>query len=164
MTVFGRRYGPWALVAGALEGIGAAFATALAERGLDLVLVARRPGPLTALADRLPVHTVTVAADLSTETGLATVEQATHNLEVGLVVVNAAYSPIGRLIDQDPAQTQRALTLSRGQSIGVMPICVRAAQTPENSHPLAAPVVTAACRCCWPTGTCRRWPLRAGVG
>jgi uncharacterized protein len=112
VTGFSERYGPWALVAGASEGIGAAFATALARRGLDLVLVARRPGPLAALAGRLPVRTITVAADLATTRGLAAVKEATRDLEVGLVVVNAAYSPIGRLIDQDPAQTQRALELN----------------------------------------------------
>jgi uncharacterized protein len=112
VTGFRQRYGPWALVAGASEGIGAAFATALARRGVNLVLVARRPGPLAALAGRLPVRTLTVAADLATTAGLAAVEEATQDLEVGLVVVNAAYSPIGRLIDQDPEQTLRALDLN----------------------------------------------------
>ena len=60
----------------------------------------------------MPVRTVTVAADLATETGLAAIQQATQDLEVGLVVINAAYSPIGRLIDQDPEQTLRALDLN----------------------------------------------------
>ncbi len=104
------RYGPWALVAGASEGIGAAFATALAGHGLDLVLVARRPGPLTELAARLPVHTVTVSADLAD--GIAPVLAATTGLEVGLVVCNAAYSPIGAFLDTDPAETERALRLN----------------------------------------------------
>ncbi len=112
MSGFRQRYGPWALVAGGSEGIGAAFATALAGRGVDLILVARRPGPLAALADRLPVRTLTVVADLATASGLAAMAEATRDLEVGLVVVNAAYAPIGRLIDQDPAQTQRALDLN----------------------------------------------------
>jgi NAD(P)-dependent dehydrogenase (short-subunit alcohol dehydrogenase family) len=58
-TAFARRYGPWVLVAAASEGIGAAFATALAARGLDLVLVARRPEPLDALAGTLPTRTRT---------------------------------------------------------------------------------------------------------
>src|SRR3954453_16971426 len=104
------RYGPWAVVAGASEGIGAAFATALAARGIDLVLVARRPEPLEALAARLPVQTVTVAADLAD--GVEPVLAATAGLDVGLVVCNAAYSPIGPFLDSDPADTARALALN----------------------------------------------------
>lgn len=112
MSGFRQRYGPWALVAGASEGIGAAFTTALARRGLDVVLVARRAEPLDALAGRLPVRTITVPADLATAEGLAAVEQATRGLEVGLVIVNAADSPIGRFVDLDPARAQRALDLN----------------------------------------------------
>jgi short-subunit dehydrogenase len=109
---FPERYGPWALVAGASEGIGAAFATALARRGLDVVLVARRAEPLDALAGRLPVRTMSLPADLATTEGLAAVERATRGLEVGLVVVNAADSPIGRFVDLDPARAQRVLDLN----------------------------------------------------
>src|SRR3954462_4206452 len=74
------RYGPWAVVAGASEGIGAAFAAALAKENLDLVLVARRPEPLARLAERLPVRTVTVCADLAE--GVAPVLAATAGLDV----------------------------------------------------------------------------------
>jgi short-subunit dehydrogenase len=112
MRSFALRYGRWAVIAGASEGIGAAFATQLAERGLDLVLVARRQEPLDDLAARLPVRTVTVAADLSTAEGLEATLDATANLEVGLVVCNAAYAPTGPFLDADPAQTHRALRLN----------------------------------------------------
>lgn len=36
-----RRYGPWALVAGASEATGAAFARQLGGKGLNLILVVR---------------------------------------------------------------------------------------------------------------------------
>ena len=42
MIDFKTKYGPWAIVAGASEGLGAAFAEALAKRHLNLVLIARR--------------------------------------------------------------------------------------------------------------------------
>ncbi|MCY3947571.1 MAG: SDR family NAD(P)-dependent oxidoreductase [Acidimicrobiaceae bacterium] len=47
------RYGAWAVVAGASEGLGAAFAAELATRGMNLVLVARRGQQLTEVADEL---------------------------------------------------------------------------------------------------------------
>jgi len=111
---FAQRYGPWAIVAGASEGIGAAFARALAGRGLDLVLVARRPEPLAALAAELPARTVTVAADLATAEGIAAVRAATEALEVGLVVANAAYSPSGPFVDADGADLRRIVDLNCG--------------------------------------------------
>ncbi|WP_373097126.1 hypothetical protein [Zhongshania sp.] len=42
---FKDRYGPWALIAGASEGTGRAFAQHIAEQGLNCVLIARRTAP-----------------------------------------------------------------------------------------------------------------------
>jgi short-subunit dehydrogenase len=109
---FARRYGPWALVAGASEGIGAAFARLLAARGLDVVLVARRSDPLAELAASLPTRTRVVAADLATADGLDAVAGATADLEVGFVVANAAYSAIGPFVTADPDALDRALDLN----------------------------------------------------
>jgi short-subunit dehydrogenase len=109
---FADRYGPWALVAGASEGLGAAFAHQLAGHGLNLVLAARRKEPLVDLAATLPTETVTVSADLSTMDGLRAVADAAGDKDIGLVVANAAYSPIGRFVEMDPELTRRAVDLN----------------------------------------------------
>ena len=50
---FASNYGPWAVVAGASEGLGAAFASALAARGVHLLLLARRAELLESVAEGL---------------------------------------------------------------------------------------------------------------
>lgn len=66
---FAEKYGPWALVAGASEGVGAAFAEGIAERGVNVVVLARREGKLDEVAARIHQHsgvvTRTLAVDLS---------------------------------------------------------------------------------------------------
>lgn len=97
------RYGRWAVVAGASAGLGAAFATALARRGIDLVLVARQQALLEPLADRLrQLHGVeirTLALDLAEPGALETLSRATATLEVGLAIYNAAFAPLAPLVD-----------------------------------------------------------------
>lgn len=106
---FASKYGPWALVAGASEGLGAAYATELAARGLNIVLVARRREPLGLVAAGLPTQTMTVVADLATPEGIAAVKAVTSTVEVGLVIANAAYSSIGAFVDLDIDRARTAI-------------------------------------------------------
>lgn len=116
MSTFSARYGPWALVAGASEGIGAAFAEELAARGLHLLLLARRAEPLEHLAARLRaahgVEVRTASVDLGAPTVLEDVRRAAQGLEVGLLVYNAALSLIGPFLDQPLADKLRVLDVN----------------------------------------------------
>lgn len=101
---FASQYGPWAVIAGASEGLGAAFATVLAERGINLLLLARRAELLEDVAQHLRaknrVEVRTQACDLA-RPDLHTVLQAlTSDLDIGLVVYNAAYAPLGDFISR----------------------------------------------------------------
>ncbi len=112
MDEFAKRFGPWALIAGASEGIGAAFARALAQRGLDLVLVARREQPLLALERELKadaaVQVRCIPLDLSRPDAAALLDEKLADLDVGLVVYNAALAPVGAFLDS-PLDLQLAV-------------------------------------------------------
>jgi short-subunit dehydrogenase len=92
---------PIALVTGASSGIGEAFARLLAERGHDLVLVARDQGRLDALAKGLEVaqgaHVEVLSADLTDPVQLQSVEDRVHDraAPVEVVVNNAGFGTFG---------------------------------------------------------------------
>jgi short-subunit dehydrogenase len=98
-TDFRARYGGWALVAGASEGLGAEYAAQLAARGLNLVLIARRKELLEQLGAQLTedynIEVRTLPLDLAREDVGEVVETATGDIEIGLLIYNAALSMIG---------------------------------------------------------------------
>ncbi len=104
---FTKQYGPTALVCGGSEGVGAAYAMQLAERGLDLALIARKPGPLgeTAAAIRAahPKREVlTRSVDLTAPGAVDAIRELTGNREIGLLIHNAgASSQTGDFLDSD---------------------------------------------------------------
>jgi short-subunit dehydrogenase len=93
MDELASKYGPWAVVAGASEGIGAAFCRRLAAAGVNLFLVARRPGPLGELDRDLKashgIQTVVVSLDLGVGGAEAQLFEATTGHEIGLLIYNA---------------------------------------------------------------------------
>jgi uncharacterized protein len=113
---FGAAYGPWAIVAGGSEGLGAAFADEIARHGVSLVLVARRPDPLAETADRIQrehkVDVITVSADLADPDALGRIQAAIVGTEIGLVVANAAIAPSGRFLDIPQDELASAVDLN----------------------------------------------------
>jgi short-subunit dehydrogenase len=113
---FSQRYGPWAVVTGASSGIGEAFAHALAKRGVRSLLVARRTRELERVADEVRkatgVECATLTADLADPNFIDAVEERTRDLDVGLVVSNAGYNPIGTFAERTREELCRILDVN----------------------------------------------------
>lgn len=103
-----QKYGKTAVIAGGSEGIGAAFATYLANKGFDLVLIARRYKPLQELAESLEnnynVEITCLTCDLTDRNATREILESLESREVNLLVYNAASSIIGPFIDNTPEQ------------------------------------------------------------
>jgi len=114
---FAERYGPWAVITGASEGTGAAFAHRLAAEGLNLILVARREEPLRALAAEIKqtsaVECVTASVDLSSLDATAKIAAAVGEREVGLFIANAGADTNSSLfLDNDAANWEALVNLN----------------------------------------------------
>ncbi|MBL7497977.1 SDR family NAD(P)-dependent oxidoreductase [Frankia sp. CNm7] len=98
---FRARYGPWAVVAGASDGVGAALARRLAAAGVHVVLLARRQALLDEVAASIRATAGTqaraVAIDLAAGDAMDRVVAATSDIEVGFMAycagADANYEP-----------------------------------------------------------------------
>lgn len=114
---FRARYGPWGVVAGGSDGIGAAFGDALAARGLDVVLVARSEAKLADQAARIEAkhrrRVRTLSADLTSEDVAERIGRATADLDVGLLVYNAGSGRgMGSFLDGESAHWLQQVKLA----------------------------------------------------
>ncbi len=112
---FASRYGPWALVAGASEGLGRAYSLQLADRGLNVALIARRSEPLEATAEAVRsrgVEARPLALDLARPDVIDALEPAVGDLEIGLLVYNAGISTQRDYLEADLASHLRMLDVN----------------------------------------------------
>lgn len=106
ISALAERYGPWAIVAGASEGTGRAFAKQLAAAGIQCILIARREAPLQALADEIRAESgtacVIASIDLAKADAFEKIKAAAGSREIGLFIANAGADPNGaRFLDRD---------------------------------------------------------------
>jgi uncharacterized protein len=110
--------GKWALVTGASSGFGLQFATLLAQKGANLVLVARRKEPMERLAERLQrdqrIDVIVESLDLSATAAAAQLKARidARRIQIDVLVNNAGYGLYGQFLDQSVEQVREMLQLN----------------------------------------------------
>ena len=98
MNHLSERYGKWCLVAGAAEGIGEAYARAVAEEGLGVILVDQNRLVMEKLALEIEGHygvpTRTVHLDLAFDEAIPVIKEELEKTSCRLIIYNAAYSRV----------------------------------------------------------------------
>ncbi len=114
-TSFNEKYGEYALIAGGSEGLGYAFAEAIAKRGLNLVLIARRQDLLEAAAAKLKetygIDVIAITADMADYEDVKEKVSALK-VSIGLLVYNAAFAPIGLFEDTSEEKLELAAAVN----------------------------------------------------
>lgn len=111
-----------AVVTGASSGIGREYAEQLAQRGYDLVVVARRVDRLRALASdlksRFGTEVTTLVADLTDRDGVRSVESVIKDHPaVNLVVNNAGLMLMGRTVETDTTDIENLMRVNIGATV-----------------------------------------------
>ncbi len=116
MSEFKARYGSWALIAGASEGLGVAFADRLATRGMNILLIARRGELMEEVAERLrQTHDVEVRClvqDLAAANLADALREASSDIDLGILIYNAAFVPMGSFVDADQQDIQQLMNVN----------------------------------------------------
>jgi len=114
---FDLHYGPWGIVCGASEGIGLEWVYALAERGVNVVMIGRDAAKLNAArAEVQRIHAysqfLAVELDLGNVDALRKISVEFAKLDVGILVYNAAYSPVGSFASYGTEMHERTVNVN----------------------------------------------------
>src|SRR5206468_2979121 len=110
--------GKWVLVTGASSGLGVEFAKLFAERNANLVLVARRTGPMEQLAEELrraqSVQLLVIGMDLSRPGAAAELKAQLDARGIGIEVLvnNAGFGMYGEFLDQSVEKITEMMRLN----------------------------------------------------
>ncbi|MHA1672847.1 MAG: SDR family NAD(P)-dependent oxidoreductase [Promethearchaeota archaeon] len=110
------KYGSWALIAGGSDGIGEEFAKSLAQRGLNIVLLARRLEVLQNLQGQITndyqVKVRIIQQDLAATDILTNIRNEIQDLDIGFLVYNACYCPTGPYLSTTFDNLEKAIRVN----------------------------------------------------
>uniref|UniRef100_A0A1B6HER9 Steroid dehydrogenase n=2 Tax=Homalodisca liturata TaxID=320908 RepID=A0A1B6HER9_9HEMI len=121
--------GRWAVITGATDGIGKAFAEALAEKGMDVVLISRTMSKLETVAkeirDEYHVNTKVIAADFTADDIYDNIRKELSDLDIGVLVNNVgiAHPYPDRFLDL-PGHDRVFRDMIQCNVTGVMAMCL----------------------------------------
>ena len=108
----------WAVVTGASSGLGRGLAAGLADRGMSLVLTGRNEARLHEAAHEIGrasgVEVETVAADLSTPSGVSALLHHVGERPIEVLVNNAGFGSYGPFVEADPDREAEEVALDVG--------------------------------------------------
>jgi len=122
LSTWTERYGPWAVITGASDGIGRAIARECARRGLNVVLVARRADRLGDLVRELEAYgnvAKPIRADLSLPSTWDAVAEETAGLDVGLLASCAGFGTSGPFLATNYQTELAMLALNCGAPLAL---------------------------------------------
>lgn len=109
-------FGPYAVIAGASQGIGEAFAHSIAKRGINVILIARREAELKRIATEITtqysVKAIPFPLDLVSSSIEDKISELQENYEINLLIYNAALSPIGPFLSHPISTHFRVIDLN----------------------------------------------------
>ena len=114
----------WAVVTGASSGLGRGLAAGLADRGMSLVLTGRNEARLEETAHQIrraaPSVTIeTVAADLSSRSGVSALLDRVGDRPVEVLVNNAGFGSYGPFAEADPDRETDELAVDVGTVVAL---------------------------------------------
>lgn len=124
MPSFKEKYGPWAIVAGAAEGLGEAYSTALAKRQLNLVMVDNQLSAMEKLSNKLQkkfgIQTKQLHLDLSEKGAVEQILKTASDADAGLLLYNAAFSQIKPFVDHTSEELDTFIEVNTRTQIQVV--------------------------------------------
>lgn len=129
------KYGEWALVVGASTGLGACWAEECAKRGFNVIICARRLEKLQQVSaeirEKYGVDTKEFVADISEESASETIIENIRDLDIGMMIYNAAIEHVGYFIKVDEKYHEKQIT---GNAIVPMKLCWHLCRDMARKH------------------------------